>query len=333
MPRQPRPWFRLGRGWFVTVKGKQVPLGVEDPGSEAAAFEAFKRLMQTLKDGEASKADPTVKEAVAAFLATAQGRGLAESTVAGYASYLSRFVARFGTVRVSKLGKDAIESDARSRPTWGDDTRRNYLQAIEACLKHAGRPVAFDKPPRGSAGAAAVIPESTYHMAVGAARGDLRPLLIALWNTGCRPSELRNLTAELVDWESGTATLTRHKTRRRGKATRLIVFPPPALEVLTAQREKHRTGFLFRQKTGRPYTCVGLTKAVWRLAKRIGRPLTAYGCRHTFATDALAAGVPDAQVAALLGHSSTKMIHQHYAHWSAVTGVLKGAAAKVRGSA
>jgi integrase len=43
------------------------------------------------------------------------------------------------------------------------------------------------------------------------------------------------------------------------------------------------------------------------------RPLTS-GYRHTFATDALEQGVPDALVAELLGHASTAMIHRHYGH-------------------
>ena len=330
MARRSRPWFRVNRGWFVTIRGKQHDLKVSDPNAEAEAFRAFKRLIVTLQGGQESKADPTVAEAVSAFLFTASGR-LAEATVKGYRSYLARLVARYGTVRLSRLTKDQIEADAR-RPTWGDDTRRNYLQAVEVLMKHCGRPLRFEKPPRGSAGAAAVIPESTYHMAVGAARGDLRALLVCLWNTGCRPSELRGLTAELVDWSGGTATLKKHKTRRAGKAHRLIVFPGPALVVLREQRERHETGLLFRTRRGTAFTCPGLTQAVWRIAGRIGRPLTAYGCRHTFATDALARGVPDTHVAALLGHGSTRMIHQHYSHLGENARLLKEQAAKIRGA-
>jgi integrase len=52
--------------------------------------------------------------------------------------------------------------------------------------------------------------------------------------------------------------------------------------------------------------------------------------RHTFATDALANGVPDAQVAALLGHSGTAMLHKHYAHLGARAKALRDALDKVR---
>ena len=59
---------------------------------------------------------------------------------------------------------------------------------------------------------------------------------------------------------------------------------------------------------------------------------TAYGYRHGYATEALAKGLPDAQVAALLGHSSTAMLHKHYSQLTAQAGVLRQAAAVVRSS-
>ena len=55
-----------------------------------------------------------------------------------------------------------------------------------------------------------------------------------------------------------------------------------------------------------------------------GTPAIAY------ATDALSKGVPDATVAALLGHSGTAMLHKHYSHLTSRIAVLKDALAKVR---
>jgi integrase len=68
---------------------------------------------------------------------------------------------------------------------------------------------------------------------------------------------------------------------------------------------------------------------MWRLSEKIGHRVTAYGYRHTYATRALAMGLPDTHVAALLGHGSTRMIHAHYAHLNANARLLKEAAAKV----
>ena len=41
MARRPKPWLRKGRGWFVTIDGKQVPLG----NDKEAAYRRFHELM------------------------------------------------------------------------------------------------------------------------------------------------------------------------------------------------------------------------------------------------------------------------------------------------
>jgi len=51
-----------------------------------------------------------------------------------------------------------------------------------------------------------------------------------------------------------------------------------------------------------------------RLSAKVGHHVTSYCFRHTFATRALLAGIPDVEVAAMLGHTSTAMVHRHYSH-------------------
>lgn len=60
-------------------------------------------------------------------------------------------------------------------------------------------------------------------------------------------------------------------------------------------------------------------KKVWqrvvaRVVKAGGKAITAYGMRHTFASNLLIAGVTDFKVAKWLGHSDTRMVHKHYGH-------------------
>ena len=71
------------------------------------------------------------------------------------------------------------------------------------------------------------------------------------------------------------------------------------------------------------------------MGESLGLRVMAYGLgRHSFATEALSAGVPDAVVAALLGHTSTEMVHAHYSHISENARLLQDAAEKVaRGKA
>jgi integrase len=78
------------------------------------------------------------------------------------------------------------------------------------------------------------------------------------------------------------------------------------------------------------WTTHSITWKYARVCRKAGVKTTAYCLRHTFATDARANGVPDAQVAVLLGHSGTAMLHKHYAHLTARSQVLRDALGKVR---
>ena len=42
MPKFPKLWFRKNRGWYVTLDGRQTPLGTE----REAAFEQYHDLMR-----------------------------------------------------------------------------------------------------------------------------------------------------------------------------------------------------------------------------------------------------------------------------------------------
>lgn len=327
--RIPGPWFRRSRGWYATMRdGQQVPLGVKDPTNEAAAFEAFKALMAAL---EARPKAGTVAEAVPRFRAAREQAGASPATLAWYKKYHGWLTDRFGAVAADQLDPNAVAGAAHGMPKWGSDTVRNALMACESLLRFCGRQVTIQKPPRGSAGAKAVIPEDVYRRAVELATGDLGPLLVVMWNTGARPGEIRQLTAEQVDWSAGVATLTRHKTARKTGKPRLIVFPPAAMEVLAKQRAKYGTGFLFRHCRGEPFSSVHLTVRVWCLSKKVGVRFFCYGTRHSWATRALEMGTPDTHVAAVLGHTSTAMVHRSYSHINESARLLRDVVTRVSG--
>src|SRR5262249_41639483 len=117
----------------------------------------------------------------------------------------------------------------------------------------------------------------------------------------------------------------------KGKS-RVLYLPPEAVALLREQRERYPHGTLLRNRCGKPWTGWAIVKAMQATRERAGLPgKVAYGLRHSFATDALANGVPDAQVAELLGHSGTAMLHRHYAHLTAKARVLRDALDRVRG--
>lgn len=322
MSRRQRPWWhKANRVWRVWWDGRQRSLGVRDPLDESGAWAAFERLRARggLPDN--------IADMLPRFL-DSKRNCVKPKTLEHYARNLNLFLATFGRYAPGGVTGEAVADDCARRSHWSNNHRRNYLCAVEMFLRWCGVKITLNKPGRESAGAESVIREEVHWQAVGAAWGDLKPLLRFLWHTGCRPSEATGLTAEVVDWEAGTVRLRVHKTRGTGR-DRLIYLSPDALAILQQQRDRRTGGLLFRNRLGRAWRDKSLAQAMWRISARIGERVTAYGYRHTYATRALARGVPDVHVAALLGHGSTRMIHAHYSHLSADARLLKDAAAVV----
>jgi integrase len=155
--------------------------------------------------------------------------------------------------------------------------------------------------------------------------------LSLLWHTGARPGEIAGLTAEQVKASAdGVVPLAEHKTAHKGHA-RFLILTGEGWAIALRRAEAVGSGLLFRGEEGR-LTPQAIGRRMARLCKRAGvRAVIAYGYRHTFATAALAAGVPDAHVAALLGHSGTAMLHRHYSHLTSQSQALRDALARVRG--
>ena len=118
-----------------------------------------------------------------------------------------------------------------------------------------------------------------------------------------------------------------HKTKHKGKQ-RILYLTTDAMKILNEQREKHLTGHLFRTRGDRPFTGRALVGRMAALQRKLGARVTCYGYRHALATRLLSRGVPDTHVAAILGHSNTRMIHAHYSHLAADAKLLREAAEK-----
>ena len=188
------------------------------------------------------------------------------------------------------------------------------------------------KPPsKPSRGAEAVISQSDHARLLAAAGKRFKAFLRGLHLTGARPGEVAAITAENFDAEASCVRLKDHKEAHKGKS-RTIYLCPEAVALLLEQKAMFGSGYLFRSRFGLPWSGNAVVKAMIRLRKRAGldKGVIAYGYRHAFATDALANGVPDAQVAELLGHSGTAMLHKHYSHLIARFQVLREALGKVR---
>jgi integrase len=143
--------------------------------------------------------------------------------------------------------------------------------------------------------------------------------------------EIASVTAADVNLGLGIWTLTNHKTARKTGKPRIVYLTPSMIELTKRLMAMHPEGPLFRGPRGkRPFTRNGIRCRFRRLRKQLPHlaGVVAYTYRHSYATDALANGVPMATVAELMGHRDLKMLQDHYGHLSQKVLHLREAAAK-----
>jgi integrase len=336
--RPAQPWFYAAKNtWYVWDGDKKVSLGVRGEANKAEALKAWHRLIANGKPMPEAKAEaPTVAEVVKEFLADAEAR-LKPATLRGYRDFLEPFSKHLGKVKADRITPAQAEAYAR-KPGWSNSTRHDFLSALavafrwaEQTQRLAGNPLRhLRKPPMESRGDKALVSNKAHTRLMKKAPVYFKPFLTLLYLTGARPGEVAAITAENFDEGNALVRLKEHKTARHGKS-RTIFLCPEAVALLREQRAEYGSGHLLRNRLGLPYTKNAVVHMMASLRKKAGvKGATAYGYRHAWATAALAKGVPDAQVAALMGHSGTAMLHRHYSHLTAQGQALREALVKVR---
>jgi integrase len=161
-------------------------------------------------------------------------------------------------------------------------------------------------------------------------------LTVALW-TGARPNELAALRWGDVDGGRGVRPHPGGPLSREGgppktaSSVRDIDLSPPVVDALKAQKAQQASERLKAGRgapePGQDYVFTGpesgllnvnaLRDRTWypTLTKAGLRRRIMYQTRHTFASNALAAGEAPSWVAAMLGHASPEMLFSVYARY------------------
>jgi integrase len=180
-------------------------------------------------------------------------------------------------------------------------------------------PVSEVKKPsdRDSARTRVVTPEEEkrYFASAALTNPTLHDVARLILLQGMRPHEVLNLKAEDVDLERQELHIAAGKT----PSARRVLHLAAESRTILAERINSGAGFLFRptkRDRGKPMSYPGLIVAHSRNCRRAGVKFLLYDLRHTFATRMAEFGTDIPTLAALLGHSSLRIV-QRYIHPSA----------------
>lgn len=313
------PFFWSSRkGWFLKVKqdGKYRNVFLAD--NKKKAFELFRAMTATT----CGKSKPFIEvgEAWLAFQLRRQKQG---EVSLGWLKRINRTITEFGKANPGILATDVTPVVAGS---WlPDDSKPGYarteLATLRQCLRWAFENDLIDRNPLKAlrlpknSSRDSTITLSQHRQLCRNANRQFKMLLRFAWLTGCRPVELRSLKWSDISKDLSIAVLENHKTRGKTDKPRVIYFPEQARSLLKSMRRRKRSGYVFRNTHGDPWTKDSIVCAMRRLRKRAKlSDVVTYSYRHTFVTRALLSGIDIATVAELAGHSSTDMVSRVYGH-------------------
>lgn len=346
--RQPKPWYRVSKNaWFVEHQGKQIRLGIHPQdapppkrsktgwNAPPLIMDAYYKVMAT--DGCLPEQEHILTAQICDLFLEHAHRHNSNETYEWYRYFLQSFSDQVGRVIAAKLIPLHVTRWLDSNPKWNGG-RRNAVIAIKRAFNWADQQGILspnplrnvEKPPPRRR--TRILTEGEREEIIAAIPDEkFRNFVFALQNTGCRPSEIARLMANHVRLDLGVWIFEEHKTAKRTQKARVVYLNEAMVELTRILVERYPTGPLFPSyKQGKPFTKQAIRCRFRRLRRKLPhlKHFVCYNFRHTYATDALANGVPAAQVAELLGHASIRMVEQHYAHLGQKMETMREAAAK-----
>lgn len=315
MARPPSVWYwKARKKYYTTINGKRIPLS----GNKKEAEQKFYELMAA----SPSDLDRNSVIAILDDFLTWNYENRAKRTADRYKDFCADFCKSYGTVVVSQLTPAHVTDWLNNHPTWNTTTKANALTALQRGFNWAVRnrgltynPIkGMEKPKRQRR--TTVVAEEDFDWLLKQYETDdpFRDLLIVSWDSGCRPQEIRNLTADQVDLKLHRAVISEDAGAKRG-ITRAIYIPTKRAQKIIKKLTKERPeGPLFLNTRGNAWTAYAINCRFQKLKKKTGKKFHHYALRHTFITEKLKAGVDSHIVAELSGHTSTKMLDQVYSH-------------------
>lgn len=253
---------------------------------------------------------------------------------------LTRFAKNVGYgTRVANLKGSDVSDWVETESTWGPTMRHDGITAVVRAFNWAvgknhlrSNPVLHvpDKPSRKRR--EIVFSTDDWKTLRGhvkdCAFGDL---LDFMYETGCRPLEARTLQAHHLDLRNDMAVFP--PSEAKGERNERVIFLTDKAKAICARLVKRNpTGPLMLNTQGRPWTKDSINCRFHRPKKKLGKDACAYAVRHTYATEALKAGMDSLTLSQLMGHSNTNTLAKTYAHLARNPDYLRKQARRIKAS-
>ncbi len=328
MPHHAKPFFRKGRGWYVQLGKQQFKLtnGPQNSQTEATAWECYHSLMaEQGKSVEQPKVDGlVVAQVFDKYLAWCQLHREAR-TYEWYHDHIQDFVNRnpdLARLPALELRPFHVVEWADSHgQAWSNAYRRGGIVAIQRPFNWAAEmgyiatsPIKKVAKPQPQRREQVISPEEWAKIRDHYREGDpFRDILEFSWESGCRPQEAKRVEARHVELDQHRVVFPPAEAKGK-KRWRIIYLTARAEEVIKGRLLNAGDGVLFTNEDGRPWTSRAMACRFGRLKKHLGVRFACYSIRHGFCERKLEEGIDHLTVAALMGHSSGKMVAEVYSH-------------------
>ena len=238
-------------------------------------------------------------------------RGYADNTIRAYTSCVRAFALWCAPV----VPRDAHDEDVRVYllELLDADRSRTYVNLAVSALKllyHElyGRPediFVVPRPRRGTFLPRVLDRDEVLRLADSIANVKHRLMVLTMYATGLRVSELVALRVSDLDYERLRVRVRRGKGRKE-RLTLLSAQLVGPLQALTSGADREQP--VFRSRQGGALSTRSVQKFVKHSAERLGLPgaVTPHSLRHSFATHLLEGGTDLVHIQALLGHADLK---------------------------
>jgi integrase len=161
------------------------------------------------------------------------------------------------------------------------------------------------------------LTQAQYDLILPACDPAFKDLLTVFWESGARPFEIfqaeaKHLKGKTLVFNKKAGDKVKSKD---AQATRTIWLSDKAFAIVSRLAELYPAGVLFRNNFNQRWTNTACSRRLAALHRATGVKTTLYEFRHGFAYHhATVKGTNIVTLAALMGHSSIKMLAEVYAH-------------------